>query len=87
MSMIGKCIFFFFLLRIDRSDKKAVSEANKYFLIEGSIALFVSFILNLFVIGVFANLFADDLTYQEAYDTCNSTNSIYTDVLYNDHGP
>ena len=71
--------------RFDRSDNKAVSEANKYFMIEGSIALFFSFILNLFVIGVFANgLYG--VTYEEAYHNCNSTDSIYTEFMYNDDG-
>ena len=65
---------------MDRSSKKAVSEANKYYMIEGSIALFVSFILNLFVISVFANgLYG--VTYSEAYESCNGTESIYTDVF------
>ena len=77
--------FLLFCPRIDRNDNKAVSEANKYFMIEGSFALFVSFILNLFVIGVFANGLYD-VTYQDAYDTCNNTNSIYTEFMYNDNG-
>lgn len=65
---------------MDRSTKKAVAEANWYYMIEGSIALFVSFILNLFVIAVFANgLYGT--TYSEAYDACNATDSIYTDVF------
>ena len=75
----------FSLSRIDRSDKREVSEANKYFMIESSIALFVSFILNLFVIGVFANTIYG-ITYEQAYDQCNATDSIYTDFLYNDDG-
>ena len=62
-----------------------MSEANKYFMIEGCIALFVSFILNLFVVSVFANgLYG--ITYQEAYDTCNASGSIYTDYLKNEDG-
>ena len=40
---------------IDRNSKEAVSEANRYFFIESSIALLVSFIINLFVLGVFGN--------------------------------
>ena len=80
-------VFFIFCLcsRIDRKDKKAVSEGNKYFTIEGSVALFVSFILNIWVIGTFGNgLFG--VTYQEAYDTCNNTDSIYTEDLLNENG-
>jgi len=66
--------------QVDRTTKKAVAEANWYYMIEGSIALFVSFILNLFVIAVFANgLYGT--TYSEAYDACNATDSIYTDVF------
>lgn len=40
---------------IDRRQTKKVSEANFYFFIEASIALFVSFIINLFVVAVFAH--------------------------------
>ena len=54
-------------------------------MIEGSIALLVSFVLNLFVIGVFANTLYD-LKYEEAFDQCNATGSIYTEFLVNDEG-
>ncbi|KAI6240920.1 NRAMP-like transporter smf-1 [Aphelenchoides fujianensis] len=40
--------------RIDRSKKHKVTEANYYYFIESGIALFCSFIINLFVVGVFA---------------------------------
>lgn len=40
---------------VDRSKPGKVREANMYFLIETTIALFVSFIINLFVVSVFAN--------------------------------
>ncbi|XP_030373785.1 protein Malvolio isoform X1 [Scaptodrosophila lebanonensis] len=40
---------------IDRRQPQKVSEANFYFFIEASVALFVSFIINLFVVGVFAH--------------------------------
>ncbi|KAL7632565.1 UNVERIFIED_CONTAM: hypothetical protein RMT77_017132 [Armadillidium vulgare] len=39
---------------VDRQKKKEVSEANKYYFIESCIALFLSFIINVFVVGVFA---------------------------------
>ncbi|KAM9813546.1 natural resistance-associated macrophage protein 2-like [Neosynchiropus ocellatus] len=42
---------------IDRKDKKAVKEANKYFFIESTIALFISFLINVFVVAVFAQAF------------------------------
>lgn len=40
---------------VDRGDKVQVREANKYFFIEACIALLVSFIINIFVMGVFAH--------------------------------
>ncbi len=42
---------------IDRKKKVEVSEANKYFFIEATIALFVSFLINVFVVAVFAEGF------------------------------
>lgn len=41
--------------KIDRKDKAKVKEANFYFFVEGAIALFVSFIINVFVVSVFAH--------------------------------
>ncbi|KAI9579231.1 hypothetical protein GQX74_004703 [Glossina fuscipes] len=40
---------------IDRRQSAKVREANYYFFIEASVALFVSFIINLFVVAVFAH--------------------------------
>lgn len=40
---------------IDRKNKAAVKEANYYFFIEACIALFISFIINVFVVSVFAH--------------------------------
>lgn len=40
---------------VDRTKPKKVREANYYFFIEAAIALFVSFIINVFVVAVFAN--------------------------------
>lgn len=42
---------------VDRRNKKEVKEANKYFFIESAIALFVSFLINVFVVAVFAEAF------------------------------
>lgn len=39
---------------IDRRDKRNITEANKYYFIESAIALFVSLIINIFVMAVFA---------------------------------
>ncbi|KAF4010246.1 hypothetical protein G4228_001529 [Cervus hanglu yarkandensis] len=43
--------------QVDRANKQEVREANKYFFIESCIALFVSFIINVFVVSVFAEAF------------------------------
>lgn len=40
---------------INRRDANKVRDANMYFFIESSIALFVSFIINVFVVAVFAH--------------------------------
>lgn len=40
---------------IDRKNKEKVKEANFYFFVEGAIALFISFIINVFVVSVFAH--------------------------------
>lgn len=40
---------------VDRRNPTKVKEANKYYFIEASIALFVSFLINVFVVAVFAH--------------------------------
>lgn len=40
---------------IDRTKKDKVSDANMYFFIEAAIALLVSFVINVFVVAVFAH--------------------------------
>ncbi|CAG0880573.1 unnamed protein product [Cyprideis torosa] len=40
---------------VDRQNKRTVKEANFYFFLEASIALFVSFLINVFVTAVFAH--------------------------------
>lgn len=42
---------------VDRSSREEVKEANKYFFIEACLALFVSFLINVFVVAVFAEAF------------------------------
>ncbi|XP_029646834.1 natural resistance-associated macrophage protein 2 isoform X2 [Octopus sinensis] len=39
---------------VDRTDKRNIKEANMYYTIESSLALFLSFIINMFVVTVFA---------------------------------
>ncbi|XP_066432114.1 natural resistance-associated macrophage protein 1 [Eleutherodactylus coqui] len=65
---------------IDRKKKQEVSEANMYFLIESTIALIISFIINLFVMAVFAEAFYQK-TNQDAYDICLNSSSPHTGVF------
>lgn len=54
---------------VDRKDTEAVKEANLYYFIESAIALFVSLIINIFVVAVFAEAFYNT-TYGQVYHTC-----------------
>ncbi|XP_078535368.1 natural resistance-associated macrophage protein 1 [Lissotriton helveticus] len=65
---------------VDRSRKQEVKEANMYFMIEASIALFVSFLINLFVMAVFAEAFFNK-TNQEAHDMCLNSSSPHKGVF------
>ncbi|CAJ1051732.1 natural resistance-associated macrophage protein 2-like isoform X2 [Xyrichtys novacula] len=65
---------------IDRKNKREVKEANKYFFIESTIALFVSFLINVFVVAVFAEAFYNK-TNMEVNQECNATGSPHTDLF------
>lgn len=65
---------------IDRKNKKEVREANKYYFIESTIALFVSFLINVFVVAVFAQAFYNK-TNMEVSQECNATGSPHTDLF------
>jgi len=56
---------------INSKDRREVSEANKYYAIESAIALFFSFIINMFLVAVFASGFHD-----RPHDSSDSANSI-----------
>ena len=63
---------------IDRTKKKEVREANFYFFIEAAVALFVSFLINVFVVAVFAEgLF--NKTNHEIRELCISVNNTHAD--------
>lgn len=66
--------------QVDRDNKKEVKEANKYYFIESSIALFVSFLINVFVVAVFAEAFYDKTNIQ-VNQQCNETGSPHTDLF------
>ncbi|XP_062300208.1 natural resistance-associated macrophage protein 2-like isoform X4 [Scomber scombrus] len=65
---------------IDRRNKKEVKEANKYFFIESTIALFISFLINVFVVAVFAQSFFNK-TNMEVNAMCNATGSPHSDLF------
>ncbi|XP_064624837.1 natural resistance-associated macrophage protein 2-like isoform X2 [Lineus longissimus] len=65
---------------VDRTRKDKVSEANKYFFIEASIALFVSFIINVFVVSVFAEGFYNTNS-TEIYERCAAQGNPHAEIF------
>nr|AMK07600.1 proton-coupled divalent metal ion transporter 2 [Acanthogobius hasta] len=65
---------------VDRKNKKDVKEANKYFFIESTIALFISFLINVFVVAVFAQAFYNK-TNADVIQKCNETGSPHTNLF------
>ncbi|KAF8355454.1 smf-1 [Pristionchus pacificus] len=58
--------------RIDRRKQGTIEQANKYYVIESAVALTVSFIINLFVVSVFAHgLYGK--TNHDVHMQCNAT--------------
>ena len=73
---------FFRKKEIDRNCKRAVSEANLYYFIESAIALMTAFVINAFVMSVFADgLYGK--TNSDLMDTCSHDNS--TDFIKDDN--
>ncbi|KAM9362043.1 natural resistance-associated macrophage protein 2-like [Symphorus nematophorus] len=70
---------------VDRKNKKEVKEANKYFFIESSVALFVSFLINVFVVAVFAEAFYNK-TNMEVNEFCNKSGTPYPDLFPPNNG-
>ncbi|XP_032455423.1 protein Malvolio isoform X2 [Nasonia vitripennis] len=70
---------------INRTEPSKVREANKYFFTEAAIALFISFLINLFVMAVFAyGLF--DKTNADVYELCAKHNfTMGTDLFPNNN--
>ncbi|XP_067890805.1 natural resistance-associated macrophage protein 1-like [Heterodontus francisci] len=66
--------------QVDRSRPAEVKEANMYFLIECSIALFVSLLINIFVISVFGAAFYNQ-TNMDVYNVCAKSGSPYIHIL------
>ena len=61
--------------KIDRKNPSKVKEANYYFFIEAAIALFISFVINVFVVSVFAHgLYGK--TNQDVINQCENVTSL-----------
>ena len=59
---------------VDRNNKRRVKEANMYYFIESTVALFVSLIINVFVVAVFAaGLYGK--TNDDVYNICAKANN------------
>ncbi|KAI9548767.1 hypothetical protein NQZ68_003301 [Dissostichus eleginoides] len=65
---------------IDRKNKNEVKEANKYYFIEATIALFISFLINVFVVAVFAQAFYGK-TNNDMNQKCNETGLLPKDLF------
>uniref|UniRef100_A0A0N4ZIM3 Protein Malvolio n=1 Tax=Parastrongyloides trichosuri TaxID=131310 RepID=A0A0N4ZIM3_PARTI len=75
---------------VNRNCKKRIVEANKYFFIDSTVSLTISFIINFFVVSVFGNgLYGK--TNGDVYKKCQNPNnnlpSFYRDVFPNDNDP
>ncbi|XP_031538853.2 natural resistance-associated macrophage protein 2 isoform X1 [Vicugna pacos] len=70
--------------QVNRANKQEVREANKYFFIESCIALFVSFIINVFVVSVFAEAFFEK-TNEQVVEVCRNSSSPHTHLFPEDN--
>ncbi|KAM8982477.1 natural resistance-associated macrophage protein 2-like isoform 2-T2 [Sarcophilus harrisii] len=66
--------------QVNRANKREIREANKYFFIESCIALFVSFIINVFVVSVFAEAFFNQ-TNMQVREICLNSSSPHSDLF------
>ncbi|XP_076326741.1 solute carrier family member malvolio isoform X1 [Tachypleus tridentatus] len=67
---------------VDRSRKDEVKEANKYFFIESAIALFVSLVINIFVVSIFAEGLHDK-TNADVHKLCLANNQLHANDFSN----
>uniref|UniRef100_A0A4W3GSN5 Solute carrier family 11 member 2 n=1 Tax=Callorhinchus milii TaxID=7868 RepID=A0A4W3GSN5_CALMI len=65
---------------VNRANRNAVKEANRYFFIETCIALFISFLINVFVVAVFAEAFYKK-TNNEVRDMCSNNSSPHSSLF------
>ncbi|KAK7486309.1 hypothetical protein BaRGS_00022479, partial [Batillaria attramentaria] len=67
--------------QVDRDNKEKVKEANMYFFVEATIALFVSFVINVFVTSVFAEGFYGTEKFEHVYNNCLAQGNPHSDVF------
>ncbi|XP_078287558.1 natural resistance-associated macrophage protein 2-like isoform X1 [Rhinoraja longicauda] len=65
---------------VNRANKKEVKEANRYFFIEACLALFLSFLINVFVVSVFAEAFYNK-TNAQVHEICFNNSSPHADLF------
>ncbi|XP_072104822.1 natural resistance-associated macrophage protein 2-like isoform X2 [Mobula birostris] len=65
---------------VNRANKKEVREANRYFFIEACLALFVSFLINVFVVSVFAEAFYNQ-TNAQVHEVCAASHSPHSQLF------
>uniref|UniRef100_A0A8C5V5Y8 Solute carrier family 11 member 1 n=1 Tax=Microcebus murinus TaxID=30608 RepID=A0A8C5V5Y8_MICMU len=73
-----------FSRQVNRNNKQEVREANKYFFIESCIAVFVSFVINVFVMSVFAEAFFEK-TNEQVVEVCQNSSSPHAGVFPNNN--
>ncbi|XP_054723736.1 natural resistance-associated macrophage protein 2-like [Uloborus diversus] len=66
--------------KIDRKCKEDVKDANRYYFIESAIALFISLIINIFVVSVFAAGMSGK-TNREVMEKCRQADINVTDIF------
>ncbi|XP_078287604.1 natural resistance-associated macrophage protein 2-like [Rhinoraja longicauda] len=65
---------------VNRANKKEVDQANRYFFIEACLALFLSFLINVFVVSVFAEAFYNK-TNEQVHRVCANSSSPHADLF------
>ncbi|XP_043537682.1 natural resistance-associated macrophage protein 2-like [Chiloscyllium plagiosum] len=69
---------------VNRANKNEVKEANRYYLIEACMALLLSFIINVFVVSVFAEAFYHK-TNGQVHEVCANSSSPHSDLFPNNN--
>nr|ABV00877.1 NRAMP2 isoform 1 [Gallus gallus] len=70
--------------QVNRSNPREVRDANKYFFAESCTALFVSFIINVFVVSVFAEAFYGK-TNADVHEVCANASSAHAALFPSDN--